>query len=399
MAAARATRPDGHLCPADHAIQLAHRGTHRVEAVQLAEHAVSGGDCVTTLRCVRHAVLTLVYAGDLLSADTHCTAALTRQEWRDDAPARQAFTLLRARIRYLTGDCAGAREAISGLLRAPLRPDLRRLAVAWLAEVLVQCDDLGGAETLLADHDLLEPVGTQVPDRAAVLAARAAVHLAADRFEAAVDEYLACGRQLSESRIVNPAVVPWRSRAALAALATQRADLAAALAQDELTAARRWGSPASVGAALHAVALTETDDRGADLLTDAVRLLDAARTRNEQIWALYDLGLVLRRRHDHGAARVRLRLAHRLAERGGNARWSRRTRSALDILLGPDGNVALTRQEAKIARLAAAGRTNKQIAATLSLTIRTVEFHLSGAYRKLGISGRRELPAVLATLN
>jgi len=370
-----------------------------VEAVQLAEYAVSGGDCVTNPRCFRHAVLTLVYAGDLLSADAHCTAALARPEWRDDARVRQAFTLLRARIRYLTGDCAGAREVISGLLRAPLHPGLRCPAVAWLVEVLVQCDDLGRAETLLADHDLLESVGAEVPDRAAVLAARAAVHLAADRFGAAVDEYLACGRQLADSRIVNPAVVPWRSRAALAALATQRVDLATALAQDELTAARRWGSSASVGAALHAVALAETGDRGVDLLTDAVRLLDVARTRNEQIWALYDLGLVLRRRHDHGAARVQLQLAHRLAEWGGNARWSRRTRSALDMLLGPGGNAALTRQETKIARLAAAGRTNKQIAATLSLTIRTVEFHLTGVYRKLGISGRRELPAMLATLN
>jgi hypothetical protein len=42
--------------------------------------------------------------------------------------------------------------------------------------------------------------------------------------------------------------------------------------------------------------------------------------------------------------------------------------------------------------------SNKQIAAKLSLTVRTVEFHLSGVYRELGISGRRELSAVLATL-
>jgi DNA-binding CsgD family transcriptional regulator len=87
-----------------------------------------------------------------------------------------------------------------------------------------------------------------------------------------------------------------------------------------------------------------------------------------------------------------------LAGRGGNLRWSRRIRSALDNLLGPGGNTALTKQETRIARLAAAGHSNKQIAARLSLTVRTVEFHLSGVYRKLGIAGRRELGAVLATL-
>ena len=146
------------------------------------------------------------------------------------------------------------------------------------------------------------------------------------------------------------------------------------------------------------MALLKADDRGVDLLADAVRLLDLAHARNEQIWALHDLGLILRRRHDHGAARAKLQLADRLARRGGNTRWSRRTRSALDNLLAPGSAGMLTRQEAKIARLAAAGHSNKQIAATLTLTVRTVEFHLSGVYRKLGISGRRELSAVLAAL-
>ena len=55
----------------------------------------------------------------------------------------------------------------------------------------------------------------------------------------------------------------------------------------------------------------------------------------------------------------------------------------------------LTSREVDVLRLIARGRSNKQIAAKLSLTVRTIEFHLSGVYRKLGISGRRELRAVL----
>lgn len=393
-----ARSPDGYRCPADQAIQVAHSGTYRVEAVQLAERALSGGHCATDPKCFRHAVLTMVYAGDLMSAEMHCAEALRRVEWRADGPVRQAFTLLQARIRYLTGDCAGAQERLSRLLGGPVHPGLRSPAAAWLVEALVQRDELGRAEALLAEHGLLESAGAQIPDRAAVLAARAAVHLAAERFQPAVDEYLECGKQLSESRIVNPAVVAWRSRAALAALATHRVDLALALAHDELVAARRWGSPAAVGAALHPVAMLQTDDRGAELLADAVRLLDVARARNEQIWALYDLGLMLRKRQNNGAARAKLELAGNLARRGGNTRWSRLTRSALNRLPAFGRTAALTKQEARIARLAAAGHSNKEIAAKLCLTVRTVEFHLSGAYRKLGISGRRELGAVLAAV-
>jgi DNA-binding CsgD family transcriptional regulator len=373
-------RTESPHCPADQAIQAAHGGTHRFAAIQLAERALASDECAHDPACFRHAVLTLLYAGDLPSAEARCAAALTR--WHADALAHQAFTMLHARIRYLTGDCASAREMIAGLPHAE---------VAWLVDILVQRDELGLAESLVADHDPPERAGADV------LAARATVYLATDRFELAVDEYLACGKQLSEARIASPAVVAWRSRAALAALATGRVDLATALAHDELVAAKRWGSPAAVGAALHPVALLQADGRGVDLLADAVRLLDVAQARNDQIWALHDLGLILRKRQDHGAARAKLRLADELARRGGNTRWSRRTRSALDSL-APGGVAVLTKQEARIARLASAGHSNKQIAATLSLTVRTVEFHLSGVYRKLGISGRRELSAVLAAL-
>jgi len=43
------------------------------------------------------------------------------------------------------------------------------------------------------------------------------------------------------------------------------------------------------------------------------------------------------------------------------------------------------------------GDTNREIAATLFVTLKTVELHLSNAYRKLGIAGRHELAAALAS--
>ena len=60
---------------------------------------------------------------------------------------------------------------------------------------------------------------------------------------------------------------------------------------------------------------------------------------------------------------------------------------------------ALTPSERRVARLAADGRTNRQIAQSLYVTLKTVETHLAHAYAKLGISQRSELPGALAGEN
>ena len=59
------------------------------------------------------------------------------------------------------------------------------------------------------------------------------------------------------------------------------------------------------------------------------------------------------------------------------------------------GLEALTPSELRIVRLARNGRTNRQIAHELYLSMKTVEGHLARAYGKLGITGRKELKTVL----
>ncbi|MET8678030.1 helix-turn-helix transcriptional regulator [Streptomyces sp. NPDC004647] len=58
------------------------------------------------------------------------------------------------------------------------------------------------------------------------------------------------------------------------------------------------------------------------------------------------------------------------------------------VLSGP---AALTASELRVARMAAAGSTNREIAQALFVTRRTVEVHLTSTYRKLGITSRQAL--------
>jgi DNA-binding CsgD family transcriptional regulator len=60
------------------------------------------------------------------------------------------------------------------------------------------------------------------------------------------------------------------------------------------------------------------------------------------------------------------------------------------------GAALLTPREREIAHLAARGRTSKEVAADLVLSVRTVDNHLANVYAKLGIPGRAELAGALA---
>ncbi len=82
--------------------------------------------------------------------------------------------------------------------------------------------------------------------------------------------------------------------------------------------------------------------------------------------------------------RLRERARQELVLAGGRPR---RTRTS--------GPRSLTEAQQQVARLAADGRTNRQIAEELFVTIKTVETHLAAVYRKLGIATRDELAAAL----
>ncbi len=63
---------------------------------------------------------------------------------------------------------------------------------------------------------------------------------------------------------------------------------------------------------------------------------------------------------------------------------------------GGAGELGLSRRELEVAKLVASGKTNREIAAELFLSERTIESHLSSVFSKLGVSSRAAVAGVLA---
>jgi DNA-binding CsgD family transcriptional regulator len=116
-------------------------------------------------------------------------------------------------------------------------------------------------------------------------------------------------------------------------------------------------------------------------------------------WLLLAAGERYRRAGRRRDARVVLHQAAALYEGLGAEPWVARAREELRAsgatLRRRDQGDALTPSERRIAELAAEGRSNKEVAAALFLSPKTVEFHLGNAYRKLGVGNRTELAARL----
>ncbi len=393
--------PLGHgptSCADERALRLLIAGRDWAAAVRCAEEALADDTCRHREECVGRALATLVYSGRLVAADEHGLPPL---------PA--------ARVARLCGDAGRAHELLAGLIGSDAGRATRLVAVAWAVELLAERGDPAGARAMMARHDLDRVLACRpgLPaehgaramgarrdlDRAAgcrpvLLAARGAVAMAESRFPDALADYLACGRELIARGVRNPAVLPWRSEAALAACHAGRPGLAAALAWQEYAAAVAWGEPRTVGRALSAVAIV-AGDGDVGLLAEAGELLELAQAWPELGTVCHELGVRLAARGDVVAARERLDRAAILARRTGDPERAARAVPAL-AGLAPPPRPALTRQQTRIARLVLAGYSNKEIAAKLFLALRTVEFHLSGTYDRLGISGRDELRTALA---
>ena len=161
------------------------------------------------------------------------------------------------------------------------------------------------------------------------------------------------------------------------------------------------GTDWSRGILARAQALASGEPAAEGRYREAIALLDRAALPAEAARARLLYGEWLRRRKRRTDARKQLRASYRALAEMGAAGFAARARRELaatgeTIRHHVSGHgVALTTQEARIARLAADGLTNHEIGARLFLSARTVEWHLHKAYEKLRVRSRRELHGVL----
>lgn len=305
----------------------------------------------------------------------------------------------------------GAGPGAGGVPAACVGADvlLRRGLLAEAQERLAALEDvaLAAAEAAVAgplragialergDADAAAAALAGAEGGAAWLLARARVRVSRGELSEALADALRAG---AGGDAANPAALPWRSEAALIALRLGDREHARRLAATELRLARGFGAPRALGIAARAAGRVEGDPA---LLERSVAWLREADASLEVARSLVELGGHVRRSGERRQARELLREAQELADRLGATAVAGRAREELAAAGAKprraelSGAGSLTPSEHRVAALAAAGRSNREIAGELVVTMRTVTTHLTHVYRKLDIERREQLVDVL----
>jgi DNA-binding CsgD family transcriptional regulator len=310
--------------------------------------------------------------------------------------------LLKLRLGALPEADTAARVGLRVLQTADFAQGLP-LAATVLADTAVEAGELDEAQALL---DLLPrdgfPAGlatVQIP------AARGRLYLAQGRAAGALAEFERCRALFSADvwgmEMHDNGYLHARSGAAQALLRLGEQEQARELAQAELADAQTFAAPRALGIALRVAGLAHGGKPGLELLNESVAVLRNSPAQLERAHSLAELGAALRRAGRRTAAKEPLAEALDLAARCGARPLAARAREELKATGARPrrewrtGVEALTPSELRVARLAADGQTNREIAQALYVTIKTIEGHLARAYGKLEIAGRAELAHAL----
>jgi DNA-binding CsgD family transcriptional regulator len=272
-------------------------------------------------------------------------------------------------------------------------------ARAQLGWALIERGELDQAAAQL-DQAAVDAALEQTSAQGLVLEARARIELIRGQPDRALQSALAAGKVFTDARISNPSILPWRSRAAIAAGAAGDRESAEDLLEEELELARRFGAPRPIGVALIAAGIVR-GPTGVEALEEATETLTASPARLEHARAQVMLGAALRRRGSINAARDTLGRGLDAAVSCGASMLEERARRELAATgVRPQrrpvsGVESLTPAERRVAQSAIDGLTNREIAQSLFVSLRTVETHLTHCYQKLGIQARGELVGAL----
>lgn len=324
---------------------------------------------------------------------------------RGTTPGVAASFGVRAYCRLAEGELDAAWDDADTAVRLVYPTGLRVGLSNWLGialRVAVARGELGPAAEML---DRLWRGRDPIPGvpGAMLLIGRGELRRATDRHAEARHDFIAAGERLRWLPYANPEVLGWRTGLAQAEAALGNEAEARELAAESLRLACQVGGRRGIGIALRVQGAVTPGRAGVETLREAVAVLAETRARLQHAHALADLGAALRRANRRSEARGPLREALDLATRCGAVPLAERARTELAatgarprkaVLSGVE---ALTPSELRVARMAAEGRTNREIAQALVVTPKTVETHLRHAFQKLGVGRRTELAAALAS--
>jgi DNA-binding CsgD family transcriptional regulator len=382
-------------------------GRHRELALDLARRALAPGNLLASGSIAfYYAAMVLPQSGLLDEAVSIFDQAVAQARRRGDI-FNVAFMLMwRGYCQTRRGDL---RAAVADLREAIDLCVAHGMLVAWpynvafLALALLEQGETDEAARVIDEGDFPEqlPLG-RVP-LVWFRLSRGRLRIETGSPEQGVEELLQVGETVRLVPFDNPSSVPWRRWSAEGLRLLDRNEEAASLADEELVLARRWGDPYAIGASLRVLGLVEGGKGGIGRLREAVEVLAGSEARLEHARALVDLGAALRRVNQRTEARARLRESVDLARGVGAFGLAARANEEIAATGARPRKVlqtgldALTASERRVAQLAADGMSNKDIAQTLFVTIKTVEVHLSHAYRKLEISSRAQLHEAFPT--
>jgi DNA-binding CsgD family transcriptional regulator len=326
----------------------------------------------------------------------HATALV-----RGDEPARRASLLRLAELNLRDGEWERAESLAS---EAGSLADVFGLSRALDSGLLAYAAALMGREPecRAAAGPGLQGEGE---DRRALLwslGALGVLELSLGKIDAALGYLRRVGAAVTEMGLREPALLPFLSDEAEAL----------AIAGEHEAAAARIAWLAERGEELHrASAIAAAQRCRSILLAEAGRLAEALASAGSAVdtyenlplpfergRSLLTLGMLRRRDRQKRDARDALERALALFQSLGAGIWADRTRAELNRISGRRASLTeLTESETRVAQLAAAGRTNQEIARTLSMSVRTVEGHLSHVYGKLGLRSRTELAIFFQT--
>jgi DNA-binding CsgD family transcriptional regulator len=389
---------------AHHELRLA---LDRERAIELARRALAPGNLMASGSIAfYYAVNVLPRSGLLDEGVCILDHAVAQARRRGDILNLADLLLWRGVCQTHRGDLRAAvtdlREAIDLCVAHGMR-------VAWpynigfLAQALLEQGDADEAARVIDEGEFPEQLPFDQLHLVWFRLSRGRLRIETGSPERGVEELLQVGETVRLIPFDNPSSVRWRSWAAEGLRLLDRNDEARALAEEELKLARRWGDPRAIGASLRVLGLVRGGKTGIGLLREAVEVLAGSEARLEHARALVDLGAALRRANQRTEARERLREGIDLARTAGAFGLAERANDEIAATGVRPRNVlrtgldAMTASERRVAQLAADGMSNKEIAQTLFVTIKTVEVHLSHVYRKLEISSRAQLDKALGT--